>query len=63
MMPSTAMDHVRADLAWDHRNYGTDGDRATRRAAAKAARNHKGRRRDGFSITGMTITHADRNGR
>src|SRR6478735_5805819 len=33
MMRPTALDHVSADLAWHHRNYGTDGDRATRRAA------------------------------
>src|SRR5436190_626525 len=29
MMRSTALDHVSADLAWDHRDHGTDGDRAT----------------------------------
>jgi hypothetical protein len=43
MMRSTALDHASADRAWDHRDYGTDGDRATPsrgrrlRGATKAA--------------------------
>src|SRR6476661_6244489 len=41
MMPSTVLDHASADLAWDHRNYGTDRNHATHPGRPEAARNHR----------------------
>src|SRR3954468_24628687 len=62
MTTSTALDHVRADRAW---HYLDTARTATTPPIARpeAVRNHKGRSRAGFSITGMTTTHANRNKR
>src|ERR1043165_7701480 len=59
MMTRTALDHVRADLAWQHRDYGTDGDRATPSRGRRLRGTTKAAALDGFSITGMTTTHAN----
>jgi hypothetical protein len=57
---STAVDHVRADLAWHDPRHGTDGNHATLSRGRKGTRNREGHGTQPVSREGAT-PHADRN--